>query len=142
MVPNSVRMVVLLLLALLCGCGPAPEKPYPVRGKVTFQGKPVASGMVRFSNTQAGIDVVIDVHDGVYAVAVTQTPGLPEGTYQVAILPPRWARPLTPPGQAIAKPAQPPVYLDIPTKYHQPSTSGLTLTVKPGDNTFDVDMQP
>jgi hypothetical protein len=31
---------------------------------------------------------------------------------------------------------------NIPQKYQDPATSGLTLTVKPASNTFDVDMQP
>ena len=64
--------------------------------------------------------------------------GLPEGTYAVAIMPPRID---LPPG-TIRPPPQPPQYPDIPNKYRQPSTSGLNLTVKSGKNDFDVDMQP
>ena len=31
---------------------------------------------------------------------------------------------------------------NIPERYHDPATSGLTVTVKPESNTFDLDMQP
>jgi hypothetical protein len=31
---------------------------------------------------------------------------------------------------------------NIPAKYHDPATSAIALTVKPGDDRLDVDMQP
>ena len=40
------------------------------------------------------------------------------------------------------QPPPKPACHDIPEKYRSPSTSGLTLTIKPGNNPFDVDMQP
>lgn len=136
-------IVALAMLAVgLSGCGSPAEKVHPVSGRVTFQGKSVSAGMIRFSNAQAGIDVVANLHDGVYEIAVRRDPGLPEGTYHVAILPPRWDRPLIPPGKPMEQPLKPPACPNIPAKYHQPSTSGLTLTVTPGGNVFDVDMQP
>ena len=113
------------------------QKLCPVAGKVTFQGKPVTAGMIRFSNTQAPVDMLARLGpDGYYEVIRGHGPGLPEGTYQVAIVPPRPDRPLGP-----MAPSKPVEFPNIPEKYRQPSTSGLTLTVKPGRNNFDVDMQ-
>ena len=127
---------------LLLGCNEAREKLYPVSGKVTFQGKPVLAGMIRFSYPQAGIDMTANLRDGAYEVVMAHGAGLPEGTYLVAILPPRWEIPMPPPGKPVGPPPTPPVYPDIPAKYHLPSSSGLTLTVVPRANVFDVDMQP
>jgi len=128
------------LLALgLSGCGSSAEQPYPVSGRVTFQGKPVWVGVMRFSNPQAAVDMTADLNpDGSYEVVRVSGKGLPVGTYQVAVLPPRRDRPMG----LIEKPAKLPPVPDIPAKYHQPSTSGLSLTVKPGVNVFDVELQP
>jgi hypothetical protein len=128
---------VLSLALCLSGCGDKGPKLAPVSGHVTFQGKPVAAGMVRFSNPPAGIDILATLQaDGAYSVHMAKGNGLPEGTYAVAVVPPRVNSPvgtMTPPPL--------PEYPDIPEKYRQPSTSGLTLTVKPGGNPFDIDMQ-
>jgi hypothetical protein len=76
--------------------------------------------------------------DGAYEVATAKGAGLPMGTYRVAITPPRVDMPLGP-MTALPKPQS---YPNIPPKYHDPSTSGLTVTIKAGDNHFDVDMKP
>ena len=121
----------------LSGCGESREKPQPVFGKVTFQGKPVSAGTIRFSNPQAAIDMTADLRsDGTYEIVTAHGAGLPEGTYQVAITPPRIDVPL------IGPPPKTPECRDIPAKYRQPSTSGLTLTLKPDVKSFDVDMNP
>jgi len=122
----------------LSGCGGAREKLWPVSGKVTFRGKPVAAGTIRFSNPQSGIDMTARLNsDGVYEVVMARGVGLPEGTYQVAIMPPRVDIPVG----STAKPPKPPACLDIPERYRLLSTSGLTRTVKPHHNRFDVDMK-
>ena len=123
----------------LSGCGGGSrEGSQPVSGKVTFQGKPVSAGTIRFSNPQAAIDMTADLRpDGTYEVITDRGAGLPEGTYQVAIMPPRIDIPV-----GIGRLPKAPECRDIPTKYRQPSTSGLTLTVKPDVKSFDVDMKP
>jgi hypothetical protein len=121
------------------GCGPAREKLWPVSGKVTFRGKPVAAGAIRFSNPQIGIDMTAELHaDGAYEVVMANGAGLPEGTYQVAVMPPRVNIPI----ESTANPPKRPPCLDIPERYRLPSTSRLTLTVKRDRNRFDVDMAP
>ena len=50
------------------------------RGKVTFQGKPVAIGQIRFCNPKAGIDVVESLKtDGHYVIITGSQRGLAEG---------------------------------------------------------------
>jgi hypothetical protein len=134
----SCLCVLIVLGSMLMGCGRSGEKPQPVSGRVTFQGKAVAAGMIRFSNPQAAIDIMANLRpDGAYEVLMARGAGLPTGTYQVAVMPPMVERPI-----GMGQAPKPPVCADIPAKYRQPSTSGLTLTVKPGRNVLDVDMQP
>jgi hypothetical protein len=123
---------------VLSGCGGKHENLCPVAGRVMFQGKPVSSGMIRFSSTQAPIDMLAILgSNGNYEVTRGHGSGLPEGTYRVAIMPPTANRPIGDFG-----PKNPATQsADIPEKYRSPSTSGLTFEVKPGNNTFDVDMQ-
>lgn len=132
-------MAVVLTAVVFGGCGGSGENLQPVSGKVTFQGNAVAAGTMRFSNPQTGIDMTADLRpDGTYEAMRAHGAGLPEGTYQVAVMPPRLS-PVVGPMKVLPKP---PDCRDIPAKYRQPSTSGLTLTVKSGTNRFDVDMQP
>jgi hypothetical protein len=129
----------LAALLLLSGCGGAKDTPRPVSGKVTLRGKPVAAGFVRFCNPQAGVDILAPLQsNGAYEVMTAKGTGLPEGTYQVAIMPPRVSIPLGPMKPA----AKPPRDQDIPKKYADPSTSGLTFIVTAGENHFDLDMKP
>ena len=130
------------------GCGPFGPAYWPISGKVTFQRKPIAAALVRFSNPKAGIDVVASLDaDGRYTVVTGDRKGLPEGQYQVAVMPKldfskvkcdKDGRPL-PSTMPSALERNPP---NIPGKYRDPATSGLTVTVKPESNTFDLDMQP
>jgi hypothetical protein len=135
---RSRRVILVLLLFALgfSGCNAA-KNIHPVVGRVSYQSKPVAEGMVRFSNPQAGIDVLAKLQpDGAYSVRMANGNGLPEGTYAVAVVPPHVDSPV-----GAMTPTPQPQCPDIPQKYQGPSTSGLTLTVKPGDNSFDIDMQ-
>jgi uncharacterized lipoprotein len=136
---NSLLALILLssTVLLLSGCGEK-NKLCAVSGKVTFQGKPVAAGIIRFSNSQAGVDLTALLQsDGNYEIVTAQGPGLPEATYQVAIMPPRNNIPLGPMTQT----TKPQDCRDIPEKYRLPSTSGLTMTVSPNHHRFDVDMR-
>lgn len=110
-----------------------------VYGKVTFRGQPVSEGQIQFSNSQLGVYMTADIQaDGTYEVICAQGAGLPPGSYQTAVMPPPHDLPL---GSFVPKPRKA-SYPEIPTKYHDAATSGLTLTVTSDGNQFDVDMQP
>lgn len=131
-------MCVVLLMVTLLGCGNSGPKAWPVTGKVTYQGKPVSAASIRFSNPQAGVDLLTKLDaDGKYAVVTANGPGLPDGTYQVAIMPTAKSAPIGTfgPPPTVKRP-------DIPEKYRSPSTSGLSITVKSAASNFDVDMRP
>lgn len=96
----------------------------------------MSEASIRFSNPQAGIDLIAKLDaDGKYAVVTADGPGLPEGTYRVAIMPGGRSAPVGTFGRPPASDRP-----DIPEKYRSPVTSGLSVTVKPDIADFDVDL--
>ena len=121
------RILAAAALALAVGCGSG--KPTgKVSGTVLLQGKPLTRGTVNFLMKEKGIgaEAPIDA-TGKYAFA---TP-LEAGTYAVSVTPPP-PEPV-PPGTRPAK-----VAAEIPAKFREPTSSGLTFTVKSGANTYDI----
>ena len=72
-----------------------------------------------------------------YTVVGSHGKGLPEGDYEVAIMPPE----ITLPKGPVNHLPPPPQCEDIPKKYRQPSTSKLNATVKAGAGDFNFDLQ-
>lgn len=72
-----------LAAVILAGCGNA-NGPFPVSGKVDYQGQPVKAGVITFipegAMASAGGAAITD---GVYSIPAES--GLPEGDYKVAI---------------------------------------------------------
>lgn len=140
------RYVILAAIALTwAGCGSSGPKYWPISGRVTFQGKPVTKASIRLTNVKTGIDVLATLNaDGTYEILSGKKTGLPEATYQVSIVPDVDISNFkqTETGLLVAVGPPPPPPQNIPTRYQEPNTSGLTLTVKPESNAFDVDMQP
>ena len=107
-------------------------------GKVTFQGQPVQDGRVFFSNASRGINMGAKLkEDGRYEMLTAQGAGLPLGDYVA------WVTPPPPVPSPVGTPPEPAKsYDNIPQKYRNDKTSGLTLTVKEGENQFDIEMKP
>ena len=138
------RFVLLAALALLplAGCGgPAGPKTVAVTGEVTYAGKAIKDAAILFApvdlaKSQPG--TATSDNDGRY-VAITNNnlSGLMPGDYKVSVV-------------AYKVPLQniPPVELSkmgdsnlaVPKKYHDVSTSGLTVTIDPkvSSETFDL----
>jgi len=125
-----------LSVIILCGCNS--EQPLGVaRGKVTFKGAVVPEGSVLFTDDSQGVAYVSDLDaEGNFAFQVARGHGLPTGTYQVAIQPPRGNKPSMEMVAPIT--VDPDKYPNIPKKYHDHKTSGFTATVKPGNNELFV----
>ncbi len=124
------RSIVFLVCAVvLSGCGSSDSYPpsAKVSGQVTFQGQPVAEGVVNFVSPKTGnaSSGVLDA-EGKYVIAE----GIPPGDYHVSVTPPRVTRPPMP-GEP-APEAKP--YTNIPEKVRTETTSGLRTEVKPGAN--------
>jgi hypothetical protein len=112
----------------------------PIRGTVTFDGKPVAKGMIQFQPATAAESVSAGslIEDGTYSI--DRAAGLVPGTYKVIINSQAAGAAALPkdehPGAPRPRPKEP-----IPAKYNAATT--LTIQVKPDeDKSFDFDLKP
>jgi hypothetical protein len=134
----------LLATITLGGCGtgkPAPRyASYPVRGRVLFQGKPLAGALVTFhpvEESRFGPDVPRPTghtdDDGKFQLTTTTTgDGAPAGPYLVAVS--GLARPPSE-GSVLPDPSKPLAKGDVTKgRYLDPKKSGLTAEVKEGEN--------
>ncbi len=71
-----------------------------------------------------------------YEVIMAKAAGLPLGSYKVCVSPPLVLHPIG--AKVLPKPKQ---YPNIPVKYRNYTTSGLTVTIIDGDNLFYIDMK-
>jgi hypothetical protein len=121
------------LCAAVAGCEGRP-RTVPVRGRVTYQNRPLAGGTVTFVPFAPGPASVGTIQpDGRYALT-TFLPGdgAVPGRYAVmvvAVAPTTYRLPEEAPG---------PDMLLVPRKYASHRTSGLTRDVGPGDNVIDL----
>ncbi len=138
------------LLILLAGCGKARrgEEQGEVSGKVLFQGKPLPGGRVSFVAANGGYanseiidengnykikapvgDVKISVDNSMLERKRFSGGGPPKGMH----------RPRPPGAEAEEKPIKG-QWVKIPNEYRDPSTSGLSYTVKKGAQTHDIEL--
>ena len=145
----------MLVPAAISGCGPSRPDLVPVSGAVTFQGQPVVGAQVTFmapNAARAAFGVTdaegkfrlstFGTEDGAvvgnHTVTVakptetsggkTMSPDDPDGGYAAAM------------AQAAARPA---VKSELPAKYANPQTSGLTADVtSSGPNEFKLALEP
>lgn len=84
-VSSSLWLVAFFALVALVGCGDGHPKTYPVSGKVTVNGKPVATGdimLIPEKGRAAGGPIV----DGRFQLTTfDENDGAPKGTYKVVV---------------------------------------------------------
>ncbi|WP_020467894.1 carboxypeptidase-like regulatory domain-containing protein [Zavarzinella formosa] len=120
------------LAACLCGLACNSEPPLgKAGGRVTHKGEPVIEGTVTFADDRQGLTYVADLGaDGRFEFEVARGQGLPAGVYGVTITPPRPNKPAL--GYVAPNMNTKTEYPNIPKKYRDLKTSGLTATVKSG----------
>jgi hypothetical protein len=131
------RLVGITLLALLAvGC----QNKGDVSGRVTFKDKPLVYGTVSFETTEGPSVQAVIKQDGSY---VAHGVGLGEARVTVNSADPKqvgsmlsWKNPAAKP-QALNIQG----WFPIPEKFASTGTSGLTKTVKRGDNKYDIDLK-
>jgi hypothetical protein len=119
------------LVSLTGGCGSKTPPPGPatVRGKVTFNGQPVAGGLVVFTPDPQRGGSGKPLHsetadDGGFQLLLDNSPHIPAGWYRVSLAP----------APAIPDPLlalQAPVF---PAKLSRPDMSGIEREVRVGHN--------
>lgn len=125
-----VRLVALVTVLTIYGCGPAAKPQGKITGSVKYKGQPVTAGVVNLmgKGTGAGTTATLD-SSGKFTV-----PTVDAGTYTISISPPTPKQ--LPPGTK----AEAPPPFNIPIKYQDPGQSTITKDVVKGDNTFDIEV--
>jgi len=122
-----------LLLFTMAGCSKGEKDLGPsggVSGTITFKGKPVQEGTVFFEDSSKGLGGKAPISP---PGAFKSTMDLPQGKYKVTVLP---LPPKDASGQSLASEAA-----DIPRKYHNAKTSGLTIDISPGANNLKIELE-
>lgn len=139
----SLRRAAAVLVALAALAATSCKKPRdiaPVYGKVTFNNTPVTEGLVIFQSTEDGVltSAAAKIQsDGSYRVKVMEGDGLYLGNYEIRLSPPVVAE-----LEMTKTPPKAPTTANIPERYRSFNSSGLKLTIKTGDNQFDIAMKP
>jgi hypothetical protein len=128
-----------LAVSLVSGCGGGGSGT--VSGKVTLSGKPVERGTITFLSEAGNKDAFsAAIQDGQY-----RTGEMPAGPAKIYLTP---LMEMPAKGAAGGDVRPPPkvvkgeVKSGFPDKYTNHESSGLSLDVKRGENTFDVNMIP
>jgi hypothetical protein len=139
-----------LVLASCAGCGSQAEPWGPVSGQVLYMDKPAQQVVVLFSNPGIGIEMTaVTDAGGHFRLATAKVPGLPAAGYRVAIYPARYNQPIQ--GMMFPKDdksnpehknAGMSMAPDLPMRYRDVSTSGLTALVTTGKNQFLFELKP
>jgi hypothetical protein len=122
------------LLLLTTGC--SQEEWGYLEGVVRLNGSPVGPGAISLEPldpSRAGA-VARFGEDGKYSImSARRKPGAPPGEYRVSI---QGGENLT------AETSGPPPKTKIPPRYGTPAGSNLTVTIEPGNNSKDFDLEP
>jgi hypothetical protein len=133
------QLAVIIALALLAvtavGCG---SSAGTVTGKVTFQGEPITIGTIAFIGPTGKV-VSATIRDGAYTASDVET-----GLATVTVTSHEPSPMMHPPtGPDPSAPPPPPLkYVPIPDRYSNAKRSGVTYTVRPGKQTYDVALKP
>jgi hypothetical protein len=147
-----------IALPILIGCTGSSSKPLgkpvPVKGKVTYNGKPVPAGcIITFINTERNFPATAQIAaDGTYTLLFNGKPEVPVGNYKVSVTlpvaqtasvdasnPDAYKAMMM--SKGISKGSGEAKVATIPTKYATPEGSGVTFSVIEGPSTYDLDMK-
>lgn len=130
---NLLRSAFVLASAclLLSGCGASGPPTGKVVGRVEFNQQPISTGLVTFHSTESGIAATAKIAEGKFAL---DTP-LEVGSYAVYVSPP-----VPEPRDPSLGPAPPLPVVNIPPRAQDPMTSGITISVAPGENDVQLEL--
>lgn len=128
-----------LAILLLAGCGkPSGSKGATVEGKVTINGVSATTGQVSFTVGSSSVSGQIQP-DGTYRAL-----DVPVGDAKVTVSAPTGpkmdSKMAAKMKEDTAMPGAGASAVPIPAKYGKAETSGLTFSVKAGDNKYDIEL--
>lgn len=134
------RLPALWLLVGACaaftsGCG---AKSGELTGRVTFQGKNLQQGTVLVASSSGSVHSGLIQSDGTYTI-----PGIPVGPAKIAVNcpDPRDVKVIPRKKEEKVPAADVSKWISIPEKYADPEKSGLSINIRPGTNTFPIDLK-
>ena len=135
--PQHRRPLVFLLVLSVIGCGGNPNEG-EVSGTVTYQGQPLPTGTVSFLDSSNKWLASSAINKGNYALRSK----VPTGPVKITVTT-QGSRPggRAPKSGITNKAGKPLVVIPIPAKYGSADQSGLTYTVKPGANEYNIELQ-
>ena len=124
------------------GCGGSGLDTVAVRGRVTYNGEPLVGGTVSFYPVERdrGRPAKAAIQpDGSYVVeTLADTSGIVPGDYKVGVVLRKLPVGGATPAQIAAAAAN---KMELPKRFANPETSGLSFTVEPGYGTRTYDIQ-
>lgn len=137
---HTCRILVVAVCALAAGCSDRPALA-PVKGTVTFDGKPLAAGSITFE-AKSVRPATGKIVNGEIVELTTYDPGdgVPVGQHKVSITATEDAASAVVPNPGDAKAPKANYMVGkslIPARYNDPATSGLTAEIKKGENTVE-----
>jgi hypothetical protein len=120
---------------ILAGCSDGRLKTAPVKGTITYNGKPVPQGSIMFQPEQ-GPAATANIKNGSYSLKTYKNDdGAILGKHKVTVISLEDQAGRLPEDR---NPLPPPI---VPLKYNFPDKSGLTAEVKDEPNTFDFHLK-
>lgn len=129
---RSFRLIAAMFLTgatLLPGCGPT--ETGKVVGRVEFKQQPIPLGLVTFHSSASGIAATAKIEAGRFALEAP----LEVGSYSVYVSPP-----VPEPRDPSLGPPPPLPVVNIPPKAQDPLTSGIQVSIAPGENEVKVEL--
>jgi hypothetical protein len=147
-------LVVGLSVGVACGCGGAGSGTGQVTGKVSYQGKPLSVGTVAFFGSNNRVANSLILPDGTYTITnapmgevkiSVETPPQPTsggsgGPPKGMMMDPAKFGVKNPDAKKTAMGGQLEKHVVVPDKYKDAQKSGLTYTVKAGEQTHNIDI--
>lgn len=119
------------------GCGDSGLETAPVRGKISYRGKPLATGTILFMPEGDKPSATGEIQpDGSYSLTTySANDGAVLGKHKILITA------IEDQSNKLPEDRNPAPALIIPARYNNFATSGLTAEVKPSENTFDFELK-
>lgn len=135
---GAFRIGIVCLAVIVAGCGKSKPTETVVRGQILYRGEPVVGGLIVFApNPDRGSDGPIVTatlnEDGSFTLTTADGNPVAPGWYRIAV---------APKAGSVRVPTPDRPYPGIPTKYRNPSLSGLEREIKAGtDNVVLFDLE-
>jgi hypothetical protein len=130
----------LLSLGLACGCSvdERPPETVPIRGKVSYKGKPLSKGTIVFRSDRGQTAVGEIQPDGTFRLGTfANNDGATLGHHRISII----AKDFNPSLMPGTSPGYSPPAELLPGKYNQPDTSGLEAEVSKEKTELEFDLK-